>query len=331
MVMPQEIIPCVSYPTTIIYVDDDAKALERMSVILGSERVISTFNDPVKALKYLKETYKFDPFTNRCFVESMDANPDHRVMDFNIRLIREEAFNPNRFKELAILILDYAMHDMTGGELAKQLRGKPYKIILLTGEADAETAVKLFNEGVIHSYIRKDDPHLKTQLIYAIKNLQNQYFQDLSRVVLENFPDHHWPIDPVYRELFNKTHNENDLLESFLVDQFGSYHFVTPGGKSSFLAVANEDMMDSYVLISGDYDLPDNIRAGLKSKTLIPFFLNEEDFDVSPLDWARYMHPAQMIKGMENYYYSYIANPDPKVYKFKGKILSYDDFLASQG
>lgn len=329
--MDKEIISCVSYPTTIVFVDDDKKFLDRTTYLLGQEYYFKLFTDPQKALKFLKETYQVAPFTNRCFVEDLDSNPDHRVIDFNIRLIREEAFNPNRFKELAVLILDYAMHDMTGGELAKQLKGKPFKIILLTGEADAQTAIKLFNEGVIHSYIRKDDPHLKTLLIQAIRNLQCQYFQDISRVVLENFPNRNWPIDPVYRELFNKISSENNVLESFVVDEFGSCHFLTTDGKSSFLAVANEDMMSSYDLISADYNLPDNIRAGLKSKTLIPFFLNDEDFQISPEEWVPYMHPAHLLKGLENYYYSYIPNPDPSVYKLKGKILSYDEFLASQG
>ncbi|CAN5218878.1 hypothetical protein BH10PSE19_BH10PSE19_02890 [soil metagenome] len=328
--MDAEIMPCLSFPTTLVFVDDDPKFLDHMAIMLGEDHLVHLFKDPKTALKFLKETYKFDPFTNRCQVEVDDIFPDHRVLDFNIRLIQEEAFNPNRFKEIGIIILDYAMPDMTGGELAEQLKRKPYKIILLTGEASAQTAVKLFNDGVIHSYIRKDDQNFKELLIQSIKNLQNQYFQDLSRVVLDNYPDRNWPKDPVYKELFNKIRMENNIAEFFLLDEFGSCLFLTNEGQASFLAVANEDMMDTYTIVIKDFNLPANIVAGINNKTLMPFFLNDEDFNLAPSEWVPYIHPVSVLQGFEKYYYSYITKPDPNIYKFKNKIVSYSEFLASQ-
>jgi len=328
--MSQDILPCLSYPTTVVFVDDDEKFLQQAGAIIRRELPYSLYKDPKEALKFLNETYKLEPFTKRCAVESLDASPDHRVIDFNIRLIREEVYNPNRSKENGVVILDFAMHDINGGELAKQLKGKPYKIILLTGEAGTQTAVKLFNEGVIQRYIRKDDAHFKEILFESIKNLQQQYFADISRVVLDSFTDRKWYKDPVFKKLIEEIFMANNLKESFLLDEYGSYKFLKADGKQSFLAVTNEDMMETYLDYAIDVSPPD-IVEGLKSKSIMPFFLNEEDFDSSPRDWGPYMHPAKALRGLDTYYYSYIENPDPKIYKLENKIFSYDDFLKAQG
>lgn len=329
--MAQEIMPCLSFPTSVVFVDDDAKYLQQMGAIIRRQFPCVLYRDPKEALKFFKEVYRFDPFTNRCMVEAEDIFPDHRIIDFNIRMIRKEAFNPNRSKEISVVVIDFAMPDINGGELARQLSGLPLKIVLLTGEADAQTAVNLFNEGVIHSYIRKDNPHLKTLLLQTIKNLQQQYFQDISKAVLDNFPSRSWPKDLAFKTLIYQTMKENNLIEFFLVDEFGSYYFLNPQGKSSFLAIANEDMMQTYLLLTKDFDMPKKLLEGIKAKSMMPFFLTEKDFSLAPPEWGPYMHPVQVLKGEEDYYYSYISKPDADVYGLKEKILSYDEFLRLQG
>jgi CheY-like chemotaxis protein len=146
--MSQEIISCLFYPTTVIFIDDDETYLQQIGAIIRRELPCDVYKNAKDALKYLKEVYRNEPFTKRCMVEIEDISLDHPVIDFNTRLIREEAFNPERHKEIGVVVLDYAMHHINGGEVAKQLKGTPYKIILLTGEANAHTAVTLFNEGI---------------------------------------------------------------------------------------------------------------------------------------------------------------------------------------
>lgn len=330
-VMAQEIVPCISFPTTLVFVDDDEKALKWMDGILGRERVLKLYKDPKAALKFLKENYYFEPFTKRCVQKTEEPFPDQPGIDVKIPLIRKEVFNSNRSKDIGIVIIDFAMPDINGGEVAEQLKGSPFKIILLTGEASAQTAVKLFNEGAIHAYIRKDDPQFKIVLLQTIKNLQQQYFQDLSAVVANSLVTHKWPKDPNFKKIFDQICDENNITEYYLLDEFGSYQLLDAKGKVSFLAVANDELMKAYLLYAEGDEAEPAIVEGIRSKTKIPFFYSEKDFTVRPAEWGPYLHPAQVLKGLENYYYSYITNPDTKIYKLEDKVFSYDEFMRAQG
>ena len=67
-------------------------------------------------------------------------------------------YNKERFGETSVVVVDFAMPQMNGEEFCRklgQLKGNSVKIIMLTGEADEEMAVRLFNAGVIDKFLRK--------------------------------------------------------------------------------------------------------------------------------------------------------------------------------
>lgn len=331
--MGKDTISCLSLPVTIVFVDDDKKFLERVTYLLGSNNFFKLFIDPKEALQFL-QTYKPKPFTTRCITEIEDQAADIRTFNVEIRSIRNEVLIPNRFAEIGIVILDFAMPDINGGELAKQLQDLPFKVILLTGEADTKIAVDLFNQGAIDFFIRKDDPDFKNLLQTTIRNLQNEYFQEHSEIIQNSLAQyvgypHTWFKDPEFIKVFNQLCFDNNLIEHYLLDEYGGYLFLNRQGKTSILAVTTDEMMDSYLDYAKDDEAPTAIIEGLKSRTLMPFFFSDDDFNVRAAQWDNYMHPAKTLKGEKTYYYAYIT--DTAQYKLNtDKIVSFADFLRKQ-
>lgn len=323
-------IPCSLFPLSIVCVDDNSKLLSQMSIVLENEHLLHIYSDPVEALNFL-QAYKANPFINRCISEDENQSSDKRNMQVDIRSIRQEINNPERFTEIGLIILDYAMPTLNGGDLAKELQGTNQKIILLTGEADTKIAVDLFNQGIIHSYIHKQSSDFKNTLKTTINNLQYQYFSEMSAIITNSlalYPEypHSWFEDAAFQQLFKEILS-NNLIECYLLDEYGGYLFLNKKGEPSILAVTNAEMIDSYLDYAKDDEAPQSVIEGLKSKKMIPFFLTDEDFNVRPADWAPYMQPAKVLHGQQDYYYAYIT--DTKLYKLD-KIVSFEEFLNKQ-
>lgn len=323
-----------SHPITIFSVDDNQKFFNIIRLGVSSLPMICEFSDNSQnSLHYLKDTYVPNSFIHLCVSEQEDQSSDKRNLEIDIRAIRKQVFNSKRFSEIGIVILDYAMPGLNGGEIATQLKQKPFKIILLTGEADSQTAIELFNDSVIHSYIRKDDPQFKILLDTTIRKLQQDYFQELSQIVinsLEQYPDfpHFWYKDPVFKKLFDQIYLENKLIEFYLLDEYGSYLFLDTNGNPSWLGVTTEEMMETYEEYAEGHQAPSSVIDAIKSRKMMPFFFSDDDLQIGPPDWEKYLHPAKVLQGKETYYYSYIT--DPQAYELEGSILSYNDFLKQQ-
>lgn len=331
--MIHEGIGCLYFPTTIVFIDDDKKFLNSMALKMGRERVFRSFQDPEKALHFFNNEYHFNPFTNRCIEEIIDQPADERSMKINIRNIKHEIQNPHRFDEISIVILDYAVPGMNGGQLAQSLKNFPFKIVLLTGEADAKVAIELFNNGIIHNYLRKDDAQFVSILNSTILNLQHAYFHDLSVDILHSLAHsvdfkHAWFNDAIFIALVDSLFIKHSIVEYYLVDEKGSLLLLDKVGKPSWLAVTTTEEMASYYELASDGDAPKEVVDALKNKTMIPFFFTERDFQTPPAQWKPYLHPAQTLPGKETYYYAYIT--DPKAYKLDGKVFSYEEFLNAQ-
>lgn len=329
--MSKQLLSCVYHPTATVFVDDDEKFLRILKTKFGRNSYIYTFKESAKAVSFLKE-FQANPFTYRCVIEAEDQDSDKRNIEIDIRKIREEIYNPKRFLEVTTLVLDYAMPSLNGGEIANLFKKSSFKIILLTGEADAQTAIKLFNEGVIHSYIRKDSPDFKTLLANAMADLQQEYFLDHSAIVINSLDQYHdyphqWFKDPAFKQLFDEVYQAHQLTEYSLLDEYGSYQFLNRLGELSVLSVTTEEMMATYLDYAKNDNAPAEIIEGLAKKSLMPFFYSDDDFNVRPSEWLPFMHEAKLIKGQENYYYSYIDNV--RAYKIK-PAFSYLDFLKNQ-
>ena len=130
----------------ILIVDDESMVTKTLSMLLGLEGFsnVITFNNPKEALKYLEE-YEVD-----------------------------------------LIISDFIMPEMNGIdflEIAKKYQNK-VSMILLTGYADKENAIKAINAIGIFKYIEK--PWDNKQLIINVKNalVQTKLKKELDKKII---------------------------------------------------------------------------------------------------------------------------------------------------
>ncbi len=77
--------------------------------------------------------------------------------------------DPSRFDDLSVLVVDYAMPEMTGIEFCAQFRGHRVKKMLLTGAEERDVVFDAFNQGIIDHFVAKNDDALVDHLADAFK------------------------------------------------------------------------------------------------------------------------------------------------------------------
>lgn len=328
------------FEAAIVAVDDNPQLLNMIKLNLNRRLPNYTFRDPIEALEFLK-TQKLPNFVDRCIQRTEEDEADARRIDINITEIHKEIYDPARFHNVSVVVVDYAMPGMNGVEFCRHLAGSPYKIILLTGEAGLNTAVDLFNEGIIHRYLHKGDPHYIDLLTDTIFELQHAYFNDLSRVIIESITRKSEVFselpscleDPVFIQFFYEFFTKHELTEYYLMDESGSFLFVDKNGRTSFLAVKTAgDMEAADDEANWDQtDMSPAARSGILDRSCLVHFFDHHAEMKSAKDWDAVIYPAQKLEGKHaTYYYSYITEPLQTPPWDEKKIASFEAFLRNQ-
>lgn len=322
-------IPCCYFPTTVAIVDDDKLVLKGLFLKLGAKYPCISYSSPIQALDFLTKEYQPNPFMQRVILRPDENENEHRVLDIDVRAIHQEIYNPQRFTEISVLIVDYAMPSLTGAELCQQLRHLPVKKIMLTGEATHDLAVRLFNEKLIDNFFRKDADNFLELILAAVKAQQVRYFQDLSELVVSSLTkDPHRPPacldDPVFIDFFNKLCQEKNIVEYYLADASGSFLLLDSQGHINWLIIKTEAEMEGWTETARDTDAGGMIVQSMETREKVLFLLSDEDFNKPASQWIANLHPAKPLQGRTLYHYAIIK--DSPAYPL-GKILSYQDYL----
>ncbi len=340
--MSDDKIACYYYPTTVVFLDDKEDYLDSVLFELDANIKPKKFTHPKELIKYLKDIYERDRFIQQLLLslknkesdsENEYVNVEHSLIDVDVFGIHKKIYNANRFNEIIIVVIDYAMPTMNGLEVCKALEGKLFKFIMLTGQATPETAIEGFNEGLIHRFVRKEDHDFIGKLQSAIFELQIQHFQELSVPIIRALETSIISSlgDPVFAKFFNKFCQEKDIVEYYLVNESGCFLMLDINAKPSWLVVKNEKEMNYYQDIAIDNLAPQNVIDELKNRKKVLFLLTQkDDTDVSVDEWVSYMHPTTKLEGKYgNYYYAYVTN-SPVYDKNLDKIVSHKDFLLKR-
>lgn len=328
-------IPICYFPTTVLLVDDDRTFLSSLQGRLQADKFFPKFYySGTQALSFLQNEYKSNFSAQRFLNRPEEKELDHRSIDVNVPAIREAMYNPDRFPEIAVLVLDHDMPDKTGIDLCRELKGKPFKKLILTGKVDEKIAIQAFNEGIIDKFIRKDTPGDFYKLLNdSIVELQLQYFQDMSTVVIDSLIQTEHPSytpleEPGFIELFNQICREHDAVEYYMVDSYGSYVFLDFEGNPGWLAVKDEDgMMGAYQFAEGAAEpFPDKMLKEMEDFEKILFLYEDGGLSEDLEECKKSLHPAKKLEGKYPTYYAFIK--DPKTYDIhRDEILSYKGYL----
>lgn len=343
------ILPLCYHPTTLLSVDDDVAFLKFLSLKFDNKLPILCFSTPQKALEYIKEEHKLLPFSERCII---NENNEPRV---NIMVIRQEPYNPLRFKEIYVFSTDYDMPGISGLELIKEMAFtneiSQNSHIIVTGKDSVEFKDKLSKMGKKEDYIRKDDPDYLNKLIELFKNRTEKIFQWYSympaRLLSNNCEEKtSFLFDGNFSDIFNSYIKENNICEFYLFDSQGSYLFLDRNANLSWFFIRNEKGMQNSIKLAKQYGAPAKIIEGLESRKYILSLYETEDFErIKVIDWDKYLLAATKFESDDkylsffpnllsdtmspNYYYAFTKDfPDHGIRQ--EEILSYNEFLQDQ-
>jgi hypothetical protein len=137
--------------------------------------------------------------------------------------------------------------------------------------------------------------------------LQSQYYLELSSQITETLAKTGQPVscltDPAFVDLFEKVCQEHKIIEYYLIDNHGSFMMLDKNSKATFLVIKDEAEMQNLTEFAEYEHAPQDVIDALKSREKMPFFFEEEDFDMPPKEWGGLMNKAALLNGLKQYYY----------------------------
>lgn len=317
-----------------MFVDDSRDFLLNFTLQLDESIAFKLYNSPQDALKSLNMAHHPDQqqFNERCLTEYLDAEGSpltNFTVNLDLAAIHWEVYNPQRFSEISVVVVDYAMPGMNGLEFFKQMENSQVKRILLTGRADERTAVEAFNDGIIDLYIQKQNPNITEVINKSIAKMQFSYFQNMSEIIIKmlSVTSPNCLQDPAFFELFDRIRKENNICEYYLTENSGSFLMLDADGKISYFIVKTEQDLRLHYELAQDNNAPEQILEQLRSGEMIPYFWQIDSmYQGEWNDWSTYLYPAQKAQGQETYYYAVIKEPPNSDIK-ADRILSYNAYL----
>lgn len=310
----QTFLPLFEFPTKVVLVDDNIDFVKNLQMLFspkGTEFIV--FSHPHEALEYLQKrtycTFAEDHLNLKNNHEIFNKNINRmfsKNININLCSLYQQIYNPKRFDEVSLVVIDYNMPEMSGQEFCQRISNLPVQKMLLTGEASYEKAVEMFNGKLINSFVKKGEDF---QILFQnIKDLQNKYFQNITKSTLFALqPPNGNSIfsDIEFIDFFNLLCKEYNFIEHYVVDENGSHLLADASGKTKLLIVKTEENMQTLCdLAESDLESTKDIFDTLQERKKIVFFQEEEDL-LRPINtWSLY--DAISLNYKETYYYALI-------------------------
>ena len=320
------------FPTRVLLVDDEINYLRSIVFSLSQHQATyELFADPVVISNYLTETYKNIDFIQN-IVEYPEQNILRKSIDINLKEIPNIIYKPERFSEVSVLVTDFNMPKHTGQQLCENVKHLPIKKLMITSETDKSLAIRLLNKNIIDQFINKtssptEHSVFSLALSGMINELQQEYFYDLTEVIQATLMAERQPSplkDPEFIKLFNRLVNENDICEYYLIDDVGSFLFVSRTGKTSYLLVKTEEGLETDIeLIHYSDNRNDEALNKLTSKSHMFYWASENAFPHTKEEQLEHLYPNLKVG---NYYYCYVK--EKNVLKLDhSKIVSFVQYV----
>ncbi len=315
------------HPTTLTLVDDDHDFLVGLALALDDHFHCNTFTSPDEVETFFHAHHLKQIENNINYLNITERGWSDLQMDVQINSIYRQVFNPHRFAKYCILIIDYDMPSRNGLDLARALKtALPVKIILLTGEADRETAIMAFNAKEIDRFVSKSEAGYHRKLIRYVQELQRDYFIEQSIAILKSLDIQEVrPLqEPAFIRLFESICEQYGCVEYYLLDESCSFLLLDAEGHETWLILRSPMDMESYFELAEDEDetIQKNILKSLKNHSKLAF-LRQGSEGIQPVNQWLFIE-AHSLPGTDMFYgllHGKIGYEKPE------KIQTYSEFL----
>lgn len=222
------------HPTQIVLVDDDINFLGNLSLQLDADLAYLLFDSTHKALGYLEQSRSAAASCNR-LLRKASVGPEGvcRDMEIDMAALHRKMQSANRFSQVSVVMVDYAMPEMNGLDFCRQITDPNIKKILFTGVATESVAVEAFNDGLIDHYIGKHEHAVYERLNDTIRQLQHDYVCDMfvsaGNVLSLTLP---WMVrERSIGNLLDDLRSRQGLVEYYITDEPPGFLFANGQGQ----------------------------------------------------------------------------------------------------
>lgn len=291
------------HPTSVLIVDDDATFLDSFCFRYDELMLCEPETSVERALERLREDSGQTSVAE--MVSSVETPSDSVEGDCTLRLrpsqIASIMHDAQRFAQISVVIVDYAMPRMTGVDFCRHLRGQAVKKVLLTGKTGESTAVAAFNEGLIDLFLVKQDSDLPRKIVSEVARLQHAYFAQRTAALdpMVSFEDHGFLADPAFARWFAEFRQRHTIVEHYVTSSPPGLLLIDAEGHTTKLVISGEERMRAQLETAQEAEAPAELIRRLQSKTAIlacptmgGYYQPEHQ-----RDWPKYLLAATPVHG----------------------------------
>jgi CheY-like chemotaxis protein len=302
-------VPLISFPTKVLFIDDDENFFDIVgnSIDLGENIVFS-------CLDYKNHVSVINSQNNIIVDEILSSDPynDPENSDINLNYFDMQNLMLNNYKNnyYSVVFIDYDMPSSNGIDVLKSINNPYIYKVLLTGVADEKMAIKAFSDGIINNYIRKHDINLRDLIIEAIKKGSKYFFEKqtafLRSKILSNKLKKSALSNNNYIKLLSEYIEKNDVSEYYLVESIGSYVLIQKDGIKKILHICDNDDIASYIEQLADDNINANIIKQVKNGEKILCYYSRGNFSYTKNNFYLNIFEARVIDNSNSYYYAFV-------------------------
>lgn len=295
------LVPVFYWPTALIFIDDDEVSARIISKLFNIHPA-KIFPNPIKGIEYINQNVTRVSEEDEARYD-LDASVESTQLSM-LRNLHKKLYKENRYNEISTVIIDYDMPQINGLNAIDNIHNKKIKKILLTGVANESLAVNAFNQGKISRYIKKLSENADLTLMDYVNDLQIEYFVEQTQKILLQLPALQSVLEnSFFIKFFSELCIKNNILEFYLLDEYGSFLLLDASGKFQVLIVHSDEVLDGLShLIKGMYEIKKNDIVKIESKQKMLPYLAVELIERDKTLIGKYLMDCQKIQGTDLYY-----------------------------
>ncbi len=323
-------IPTCYFPSMVLFLDDGNDFLLNVVLQLDECLAYRLFDAPIEALNFISNyRCELGSFRRHCMSEYTEAkNLLNQTVHAGLAALHAEVYNPYRFSEISVLVVDLAARGMDGLEFCRRIENSNIKKILLIGLGDEVRAIQALHEGLIDCYINKNEEHVASLIKRNIDALQQGYFLGMSERVARLLPVElpNCLYDKKFAVFFSELREKKGIIEYYLIEKSGSFLMLDEDASTSVLILKREEDIKLSCAFARGNGASEALLGVLARGEKIPGLWPSTDAVHAWSDWLDGLVSSQCFLGNETYIYAYVPN-HPLFALRQKKILSYHRYL----
>ena len=260
--------PPVSYPSTVVFVDDNDSYLDALRRFFPDVSTNLFFSRPQTALAFIRQHARENSLEFASASACLSETGFERFVETSAE--RDILARASRFSEVAAVVVDYDMPGMNGVDFLASISHLRCAKVLLTGVADETVAVKAFNARIVDLYLRKTEADSANRLTHFLRDAKARHCSEAGWLALgENGLTY---CDPRTKKVIDDVVAAEGIVEYYWrPEQNAILMFDRAGNPSVFVAWAENDWISQGEIVA-DGSGPAELLRQMAVREVMPLF-----------------------------------------------------------